>query len=369
MKVLPIQSSSIIQKSSFKGKTKYFGYDTNHRLAIQDTPSNIGTDPYVDFTYQVKNLSPEFATVKNAFDRRKARTGKIYFGDPDEKIDFNQVLKEHDYAISDMEPSYPNIDKVSAGYFYDDNTRYEEHFQAISDFHDRREAAAKNFEAQYKEKLQKGINPQDSKEKVDYYIWQQQDSFAKRRQAQEALEIYNKANEIKRIKEEQGRELYGLEGALGSAKRDIGTTERSIENDKKRIEENNKLIESFKKRIKLYEELRKLPQNTENKLELKWRDEERPSYRLRLSIFENENLSIINNDDHYKKFITAYENYSKKISDDIIKQKNTIKELQEKIRILSQEVINKTNELNLSKSKLIPLFDELKNFYLKHGIK
>jgi len=371
MKILSISNSLkySANKNSFRGTTKYFGYDSNRYLKIQDTPSDLGKNLYDNFTHQLEYLSPKFATVRNAFDLRKGRTGKIYFGDPDEKIDFNKVFKDHDYAVSDMEPHYPNIDKVSAGYFHTDNTKYDEHFQEIADFHNRREAAAKKFEAQFRKNLFDGINKEDSKEKIDYYVWQQQDSFEKRRQALEALEIYNKAKDLKAVKEENGRKLNLAYSYEGYTKNNVESAIKSLENAKKTITERQNIINVIKRRIYLYEELRKLPEETRNILEIKPESQKTIPRDLKLSIFDDEFLKICHNIQDLEDYIKPYEESIESIKKDLPDKQKLINEAKEKYQSAKKDLEKMKHVFEESKGKLIPLFDELKAFYLKHGIK
>lgn len=371
MRTIPIICNSNLQKAkTFKGTIKYLDYDSTHKLVLKDTPTQVGLEKSANYTQNIQSISPKFAKVYNAFsDYHSGRTGRVYVGDPDEKIDFKKVFQSADYAIEDMEPRYPDVDKqVSVGYFFKDDTRYDEHYKAISDFHDRREAAAKKFEQEYREKIKEGINVKDSQEKLDYYIWQQGDSFYKGREAKECLDIYNKAESLKKVKAKQGSELGDLQRNRADLNRKIEEAQNRINAERQANAHRLSIINSIEKRKDLYNQIAALPEETANEAKFQWSNEAISSRNLRLSIFENEQLKIETYMPEYEGMVSKIKNVIENGKKIIADNKRLIEGCKKSLNVVQELIKNKEADLAATKSKLIPLFDELKAFYVKHGL-
>ena len=367
MRVLPVTSQSS-SNAIFKGEIKYINGYNNQNLILGDLPSKEGLYNR-DYLWDIKRISPKFATVHSMLENyHSGRTGKVYIAEPGENVD-PKIRREVDYIVYDDEPKYPDVDReVSRGYFHTDNTRYEENYEEISKYQERRRISAGKAEEKYREKLIRNIDPQDSKEKMDYFAWIQRDAKQKQIQAMECLEIYNKAKYLKGVKEEQGRELYGLSGVESSYRRDIHYAKERIKDNKQDMERRYGVIESIINRLKIYRDLSKLQNNSQDEIYRHFSGDEYQYENLKSTVFRKEKDFVEKQQSKLFDLIKKYRELNASSFKTIKESTEEIANLSELLANLSKKIAEKKALHNDTKAKLIPLFEELKNCYIKHGL-
>ena len=310
MKVSPIRNYSTNsgineEKTSFKGKMETYYGGRPYFPALKDFHSNSSVE---------ENLGKYHSN----------KTGKIYFADPMEPVS-NELKHEADYIVYDNEPAYPDVNnEISKNYFGTERVNYREQFENIRDYFYRREQAgwADKAEAQYQQ-------------------WQ----------AAECINLYDKAGDLRYQKET-------LEDEVSNANDKIKQTENSISLTKDLITEKEAVLKSIEQKIPDLEA-------KEN------------AYKTFKSEIDKDNGL---NTEAEKDFVAIG---LASVTAILANNKELLASLQGKIENLKirlgrlegnlagYENVVKTNTPKIEevKAKLIPLFDELKHFYQRQGIK
>ena len=309
MQVFPIKSfrtNSNNKQMSFKGIVENNHYS---EWALQNS-QNWHKNSSVDRTVGSFHSNPTY---------------KAYFAAPMEKVP-DYIKETVDFVVYDNEPRYPDVNEdVSKNYFGTQRKNYKEDFEEIRQYYYRREMGghADKAEAQYQQ-------------------WQ----------AAECVRLYDKAGDLRYKKETTEDEVKELERKIKQA------TDSDLPRNKGALEVERNL------ETRLNNNLNTLNQKNEKYGEL--------------SKIINEGADVSSYDEKY--FVSSQRENVKK---NIDSTKKELKDCQARIKKLETYIASfpewlnemtakiKTKQAAIEgfKAKLIPLFDELKNFYVKQGIK
>ena len=334
-------------------------------------------------------------------------TYKIYYADPLEKItDKHREL--YDYIAYDDEPRFPDINtEVSKSYFTEPYPytqykieQYAKQMDEYKAYFYRMEMADRKHAGDYYNNLMHGINPEDSKEKLDYYNARINDAKYNQETVGNSLNIMNEAKEPINKKNDLGSKVYYLARDIERTKLEIPKADKEI---KQRIKLESILdneIKSLQERQTTYSNLLKLLLATQEetqegleftKLAAEYNDRNLPynesnknlSKPIAVDSYLNahQRLDIAGKDEmeeidaiesklskvvlNLEKF-TAQQQENKNILSDI---KQYRKNLPLIIENLEKEFKQKTAEFEKAKADLIPLFDKLKNYFQSRGLK
>lgn len=359
-----MQISSInAYSTNFKGYTKYYRitddmysrYDCRH-LQLSDTPISEYPPSYSEL-FEDKFRQMIYPNVKVEKTGTVKATGKIYIADPMEGIS-DEIRKSVDYVIHDVEPKYPDVNaEVSKEYFFRvyGKDKYLKHFEAIRDYYTRLKAADLRTLAELKlQNRSREIN-----DKIDYYSARIADSEYKQTQAQECIDIYNKSRELRNQKYMLEEEIASLESSKNSCKNtDLKPSDLKIEKNVPRTAPYEKDMAVLENRKRLYQELIDLPEELNSDVA--------PSKNYQ---FKNEKFAL-------SEKIKVIDELIQKCKQRITREINIAKyfdelSIQSKMTVGNYMELIKEKEALLSdvKARLIPLFDELKHFYAKQGIR
>jgi len=310
MKVSPVRSlitnsGNGEEKASFKGRTVQY----------------IAERPYIQ---AMGGYYPNSSIERTLEKYHNNKTGKIYFADPMEPIN-DDLRKQVDYVVYDNEPAYPDVnEEVSKNYFGTERVNHRTQYERIRDYFYRREQAgwADKAEAQYQQ-------------------WQ----------AAECIRLYDKAGDLRYQKET-------LENEVRVANNKIAQTENSLDLTKSLIAEKEVQIKNLTAELPDLEAKQAAYNNLKTEL-----DKDNGLSTKEETAFVATGLATVG------AAILA------KISE-LESAKTKLENLKMRIGVLNGNMngyknIIETNTPKIAdvKAKLIPLFDELKNFYARQGIK
>ncbi len=296
---------------------------------------------------------------------------RVYFADPMEPISDN-IKENADKIIYDNEPSYPDVNKeVSRNYFGAERKNYKNDFEEVRQYYYRRE-----------------MGGFASVEEAKYQQWQ----------AAECARLYDKGGHYRYVKEAAEDEIKLLENDKAQMLKGLTTAEQeliNIKNSSKSVEKHAQNLEKMEKPYKelilstlsgaqnesvVYSEAK----NAENRLTTKINNQNK--YETFLGDVKKVYSDITNgNDKDYK--LTLDTERAKKEQENLQAAKKKFEAVKAKctktIDMLNSKIDNlksgiKANDVKIAekkaliedcKAKLIPLFDELKNFYANQGIK
>ena len=310
MKISPIRSYSTNsgnneEKTNFKGRMEIY----------------YGGRPYLQAH---KYFHPNSSIEENIGKYHSAKTGKVYFADPMEPVS-ESIKNEADYIVYDNEPAYPDVnEEVSKNYFGTDRINYRNQYENIRDYFYRREQGgwADKAEAQYQQ-------------------WQ----------AAECIRIYDKAGDLRFQKET-------LEDEVTTAKKKINQAENSIDLTKTLIAEKEAELQKAENLIPALE-------TKEN------------AYKAFKAEVDKDNGLNNNAEQDFAAVGLAGVTAMLASNKDLIQELRTkIQNLKFRLGTLDGNIAGYNNVIETNtpkikdvKAKLIPLFDELKHFYQKQGIK
>ena len=306
MKISPIKSFTNFSKPSFKGyETDYVKYK--------------GEDSLKESKFWHKNSSID----KTLGSYHLNQTGRVYYASPLEPV--SDAIKDRvDYVVYDNEPAYPKIDDIEKNYLGNNRKNYREDFEEVRNYYYRREMGgyANKADAQYQQ-------------------WQ----------AAECTGFYDRAGDARFRKESLEDKVSSIENEIKSKKREIGI----FEVDVKKIEEQKNTVELAKKNFSA---------KNEKYYELSTLSEKALEKDLTESNFIHSQIAKIRNS--IEKCQADIKAYTAQIS----KLKNKIAQNQGDIVKLESEQASKNKQIALIVEKeLKPMFNSLKEFYAKQGIK
>lgn len=362
MRISPIKSAT-----SFSGRTT----DYNINRGKEDLKRN---------SYWQKNSSIEEAlgTYHNN------KTGKVYFADPMEYVS-DRIKDSVDYIVYDNEPSYPDVNKeVRENYLGRLRKDFKKDFEEIRNYYYRREMGgfANVDEAKYQQA-----------------------------QAAHCGALYDKAGDLRYRKEICEDELTALVEKNEKISQGILSSEKELANERKLLLGIDTQIVNLKKVQNNYMNISKIMQeglSNENQVKSiandrmsdfvkdlhnafmrakypdkkeskqknayeKYNIENRPytaaketidnGYRFSEQSGVNKEIVKLNQTIHNCKV-------TKKITEDTISNiQSYIESLKQESAKLVQNIADKNRLISDIKTKLEPMFGELKNFYVTQGIK
>lgn len=250
-------------------------------------------------------------------------TNKAYYADPMEPV--SDAIKERvDYVVYDNEPKYPDVNnEVSKNYFGSERKNYKKDFAEIRDYYYRREMGgfADKADAQYQQ-------------------WQ----------AAECIRLYDKGGHLRYLKETTEDEIKNIQADIAGKKADLPAKEAELEKQKSLKTSLNKKIKNLSEKESKYNELKELTKNDLDK-----NSEE--------TVFISSQISKT------RRSLAKYQLQLENCQKDIASLRNYIQGFPKMIQSLEGQIKTKKNMVEDFKAKLIPLFDELKNFYAKQGIR
>jgi hypothetical protein len=366
MKILPIN------------KTAFYGRTVSYR-------SSAGSDGIK----MLQGFYPDSTIEKTLGVSHKVPRNSVYFADPMEFVS-NDMKYNVDYVVYDNEPAYPAIEDIGKNYLDKNRTNYREKFERVRDYFYRREMGghANSNEAKYQQ-------------------WQ----------AAECIRLYDKAGDLRYKKETAEDELKDIQKEKLSICAGIANTRRELDAQmqlKCSVELHLKNLEKIREQG-IFDDLFKLRAMTNEKVLYSVADA-----RVKDALHKKQMREALENTAYYNEGIEAYP-YDKikwgKYTDTVrvyasIKEQmekaycigpqignncrhktcinETIKafegiladnatlidemtsyidELSGKINSFDEKVIQKESFIESCKEKLAPLFEELKAYYLKQGIK
>lgn len=347
MKISPIRTT--LSKPNFKGQYAYGGSEE---------------------ALKYNNLWHKASSVEKTLDSYHVdRKNLAYFADPMEPIS-DTIKEKADYIVYDNEPAYPEIDEVSKNYFGTQRKNYRDDFEEVRQYYYRREMGGFADKADAK-----------------YQQWQ----------AAECTRMYDNAGDLRYKKETAEDEVKNLSNKKTKILAGISNTEQEMKAQQELKTNIDQHISDLEKLEKPYRELDKLIDFDAIKAERVMygtaalrSHHTKKEKALEYGKYQNtqetyKNISNQNNDKTYRvaESKSTLEKEHKKLLDTIAEFKSiqagcakTIKNMKEYIAGLQSDVTNiekqvaeKKSFIEDCKAKLIPLFDELKNFYAKQGIK
>lgn len=268
------------------------------------------------------------------------RTQKAYYADPMEKVS-DRIKEQADFIVYDNEPAYPHLDEVKENYLGTLRRNFREAFEEVRLYFYRREMGGH-------------ANVEEAK--------------AKQKEAAELTGFYDRAGDLRYKKETTEDEIKNLQTQKARLKASLAEVDKKLLNVLATKAHINKHIDNLTKLKKPYEELISI---SEESIPNEVAVFKAVGDTLRVIPFgidcqaKNNNRQLSNLNATIQKFESEKENYSKSIN--IFRE--SIKVLEADIAKTDKNIASKTALLEGFKAKLIPLFDELKNFYAKRGIK
>ena len=233
------------------------------------------------------------------------RTGNVYFADPMEQIS-DFVKKHSDYIVYDNEPAYPDVnEEVSKNYFGTERVNYRTQFERIRDYFYRREQGGWADKAE-----------------AQYQQWQ----------AAECIRLYDNAGDLRYQKEKLEDNIVDKRMRNSQLKNSIALTEELI--------------------AQKHEELDALKSDIAT--------QEAPGANIAGELAGLAATTALISDKKAE---------AKKLQGVIKNLKMRLGQLNKKLNGNLSEIEADIPKINEIKAKLIPLFDDLKNFYAKQGIK
>ena len=357
--------------SPIKSSTNFLGRTTSYRTYVgkEDLKNN-------SFWHKNSGVEDSIGTYHNNL------TGKVYFADPMEKVG-DRIKESVDYVVYDNEPSYPDVNKeVGENYFGRLRKDFKQDFEEVRQYYYRREMGgfADVAEAKYQQA-----------------------------QAAHCSALYDKAGDLRYRKETAEDEIDKLSQQKQYVQEGLKSSKQELAKEEKLLAGIDTNIENLKKVQSKYVALGKSLQNgtqaeadlnslahkhfTQNEYEdsayynegraaypydkgpyNKYEEEVRPYNKVKKTSSKgfkfNEALLGVNNSIDKIKTTIAGLQESKKVTISTMDEiKSYIAQLNQKSKSIDLEIAGKQTMINDIKAKLIPLFDELKNFYATQGIK
>ncbi len=356
MKIFNVNGYVSDNTTAFKGYKRYLDRNYAGDIVLQDhKPSQL--DITQDQSEMLLKKAYPNSTVERTLDSFHSKpTGVVYYADPLEGIS-DKLREQVDYVVYDNEPKYPKVNgEVSENYFGKQRVDYGEKFADIRDYYYRLEMVDTKEAEKYKRNILAGIDTENSKEKLDYYNDRIAKSKYQQWQAAECINLYKKGNGLRSQKE-------GLEDSIQYIQNEIKMNEEELPKRKAMLKETS---EKITKEQAIYDLL------------------EAKDKFYRKSITANKKLIEQNSAqaNNYWSEISAIESILVNLSREGV-SKNTLiwslkakaQECKEFIATFPRRIANmkkqiKANEVQIEqvKANLIPVFDELKNFYAKQKI-
>ena len=296
---------------------------------------------------------------------------KVYFASPMEFIS-DKIKEEADYIVYDNEPKYPDVNnEVSKNYFGTERKNYKDDFEEIRKYYYRREMGG-------------FANVEEAK----YQQWQ----------AAECARMYDKGGHLRYVKEQAEDNIKKIESENIKINESLKAANSELNSQKDIQTQLDKHISNLEGIKKPYQELVTLSEQASMDEQIMYGDvmtkkvsatvnnqkdsKEFESYGEKVvknydEIMKQEasGYNIFRTNSELKQNVKKLEDTQKGyelIKDNCIKTINEIKKyienLQAKLVKNNKEITEKKLLIEDCKSKLIPIFDELKNFYNKQGI-
>ena len=256
--------------------------------------------------------------------------GKVYFADPMEPIT-DSIREAADMIVYDNEPSYPDVNKeVSRNYFGTERKNYRKDFEEIRDYYYRREMGgfADINEAKYQQ-------------------WQ----------AAECIRIYDKAGDLIRKKEAAENRIKELRDAITHEQSLRPKYKDALKEAEAKAAQHSQRKYFISQKLEKYQLLEDIVAK-----EVCCPEEEK-------ELLEKEQRFIGDIKEAHKSLYTKLE---KELKEEIKTAQGLSENLEgyaERINSYRRSIAECQAIIAGIKIKIVPLFDELKNFYAKQGIK
>mgnify|MGYP004458952025 CR=1 FL=1 len=215
MRISPIKSFTNPTNKSFKGYTTNNYYNYSHCEGAFHSPG--GADPS-------RPVEKTLGTYHRDYNRQ------VYYADPLEKVS-DKTKESVDYVVYDLEPPFPDIEGKIHSY-YSGGPRWhdtpEDGFHKFRDYFYRLEMSDSKAVAEYEAKLWNNINPQDSREKADYFKAHVRDAKYNQETAAECLNIFRESETLRDKADELWHKNRSNELQMTSYKSDEYLSTREI---------------------------------------------------------------------------------------------------------------------------------------------
>jgi len=265
------------------------------------------------------------------------KTGRAYFADPMEPVT-DKIKESADYIVYDNEPAYPAIEDVKQNYLGTLRKNFKDLFEDVRLYFYRREMGgfASKPEAQYKQ-------------------WE----------AAECTRMYDEAGDLRYKKEVTEDEITKLEERKANLTAGLkrAQEELSAQNTTKSHVERH--IENLANMRKPYQELLSIAEKSSSN-EVTTLDRLKDK-KAAFSIVEQE-TKFKKEAGSLEKALESFEAVRKNILNNIEELTNRIRSIQSNLVSTNETIASRQKFVEECKSKLVPLFQELKNFYRSQGI-
>ena len=356
MKIFPVKGYTSKSTTAFQGHTKYFGVDrygdVELKLYKTSIPNLSQDESELVLSYAYPN-----STVEKTLDTFHSKpTGAVYYADPLESIS-DKLREQVDYVVYDNEPEYPKVNgEVSENYFGTKRINYGKKYGEIRDYYYRLEMADAREAEKYKRNILAGIDVENSKEKMDYYNDRIAKSKYQQWQAAECINIYEKGNSLRAKKE-------SLEDSIRYFENEIQRNEEELPKKKAALKEAS---EKSAEEQAVYDllELKRKYVNKAVALNKRLAEKNPASQAVYQEELENINnmLYALKNDEGKQRVAIL------SLKEKIENCKKFISSFPRRIATLRKKIKANETQIEEVKAKLIPIFDELKNFYAKQKI-
>ena len=355
MKVVRVNGYNSAGKTVFKGYKKYLIENQYGEMVLQDKKPKYISEVQDQSEFLLKGAYPNSSVERTLDTFHSKPTGVVYYADPLEGIS-DKLREQVDYVVYDNEPKYPDVNgEVSENYFGTKRVDYGKKFAEIRDYYYRLEMADSREAEKYKRNILAGIDVDKSKEKMDYYNDRIAKSKYQQWQAAECINLYTKGNYLRMHKER-------MEDTVQAFENDIKWYQSELPKKKALLKESREQLANEKSILNMLE----LKKKAYNKAQI---------LNAYIALDSQEAKNYAQENDSVERFMERAEK-------EIKEQESAVKELETTISWCKNYIINlpgriaeirrkiKDTNFNIEQAKkgLIPVFDELKNFYAKQKI-
>ncbi len=268
------------------------------------------------------------------------KTQQAYFADPMEKVS-DKIKEQADFIVYDNEPAYPHLDEVKENYLGTLRRNFREAFEEVRLYFYRREMGG-----------HADIN----------------EAKGKQSEAANLTYLYDKAGDLRYKKETGEDKVKELEKEKSALTAELKSVKRDLSNKQEARTHVNKQIQNLKNLQTPYEELTaQIKSGIPNEIDTNFYIQEKSKssgYSM-----ESNARHMQNQIESLKSTVNKLETLKTEYSSGISALKNRIKSIEERIALTQKNIELKNSFIEEYKTKLAPLFEELKNFYAKQGIK
>ncbi len=268
------------------------------------------------------------------------RTQQAYFADPMERVP-DRIKEQADFIVYDNEPAYPHPDEVKENYLGTLRRNFREAFEEVRLYFYRREMGG-----------HADIN----------------EAKAKQTEAAELIGFYDRAGDLRYKKETAEDEVAALQTKKSGYEASLKKAEQDLLNLQAQRAHVTRYIEDLNGLKKPYSDLLKqINEGIANETAMEHHIQD----KIRVVNFDMKTnyAALLAQFNGIPKTAEKYEALKSDYTKGIRALKSAIKSIEANITLTQKTIAEKTSFIEECKTKLAPLFEELKNFYVRQGIK